>query len=468
MFLNCAGFSIHACAKHSHSGNHVLYQIIRQKRGNPAQKGWNPELSARPLCQVSSNFVTAADFLYNTIGTAVFAEGLIRRRARLHNVTFYSDSSVFGGNEQMAIRAHQAIRRFDNRVTISWIVNATNRRLISALEAAGLEYCALDLDPTFRLIRNPFKLLRKTRKVSQVLRSNHAHMVLLVQGWILDGFDGIFAAKLASVAYCSYIPIAHTPAESGDYRWPTLRTAALSLFFRCISRYITIDEQQAIRLRQWKRGARVIVVENFVPRSSECLRTEPASRQICGVLLRGAVLGVIGRISFRQKCQDWLVDSLGNDSFLCDRTLLLVGEGPDTPSLARQIQSCRWRGNIHLLGWTDNPEEIYRVLDLLIIPSRVEGVPLVMIEALARRIPVVGTDRDGMRSWLPREWRFPFGDVPAMKQAITCALGDPPMGYWEAVSQQLDTATDERRFGRQFTDALIACSESSLHTERGL
>lgn len=383
----------------------------------------------------------------------------------MYNVTFYSDSSVFGGNEQMAIRAHQAIRRFDHRITITWIVNSANQRLVSALDAAEIHYSSLDLEPTFRLIRNPLALLRKTRKVVQALRASHAQLVLLLQGWILDGFDGVLAARLGGLPHCSYIPITHSPTELSVHRWPAPRTALLSLFFRCISRYITIDEQQAIRLRRWTYEARVTVVENYVPRPSALPRTDPASRQLSGIPLQGTVIGVIGRISFRQKSQDWFVDSLADDPFLRDKTVLFVGDGPDASSLAQKIQSSRWPGNLHLLGWRENLDEIYPLLDLLLIPSRVEGVPLVMIDALARRIPVVGTDRDGMRTWLPPEWRFPFGDAPAMKQAIASALAASPVGYWEAAEQRLDAATDERRFGVQFADALIAFAPPSSRGE---
>lgn len=397
-------------------------------------------------------------YAYNIVSLHSYAEQF-PRKARLYNITFYSDSQVFGGNEQMAIRAHEAIRRHNDLITITWIVNITNQRLIGALQYAGIEYFALDLEPTFKIFRNPISLLRKTLRIAKVLRSSRAHLVMLVQGWIADGYDGVFAARLAGVPFCSYIPLAHSPTELAVRRWPAIRTAILSCFFLLISRYITIDEQQAIRLRRWNRRAQITVVENYIPRPSPPSRKGPEGRQLFGIPLQSKVLAVIGRISFRQKCQDWLVDALKDDPFLSDKTLLFVGDGPDAPSLAQKIKSSPWRDHMHLLGWHNDLEELYSMLDLLMIPSMAEGVPLVMIEALARHIPVVGSDRDGMKSWLPAEWRFPFRNAAAMKQAITSALSEPPVGYWKWAEERLASATDERRFGTQFADALLACCQ---------
>jgi len=80
------------------------------------------------------------------------------------------------------------------------------------------------------------------------------------------------------------------------------------------------------------------------------------------------------------------------------------------------------RDRFGLIGWKNDLREVYAATDVLLIPSKVEGVPLVMLEALSYRIPVVGTDRDGMRSWLPVEWRFRWGDTEGFKHGIeACA-----------------------------------------------
>ena len=87
--------------------------------------------------------------------------------------------------------------------------------------------------------------------------------------------------------------------------------------------------------------------------------------------------------------------------------LLIVGNGPDEKALRQMISG---KENIKLLPWLENPENVYEQIDFLMISSRFEGVPLVMLEALARGIPVVGSACDGMKDLLPDDWTFEPGN----------------------------------------------------------
>lgn len=355
----------------------------------------------------------------------------------------------------MALAADRAIAHRNDRIAITWIINESNLGLAAALDAAGATYTALDLNPAFRFGRNPISVLKKTLRTTRLLQKLKPGLIVLIQGWILDGFDGVFAARVAGLPFCSYIPMAHAPSELALHGLARVRDAVLSVFFRLISRYITIDEQQAARIRRWSRNAKVTVVENFISCLGSPAQRTPEAKQRFGLPANSTVLGVVGRINFRQKAQDWLVDVLREGPFLEDKALVFVGDGPDSPKLTRLIESSPWRARMYQLGWRDDVEDVYNALDILLIPSRVEGVPLVMLEALARRIPVVGTDRDGMKSWLPLEWQFPFGNAVEMMRAIERALNHSETDYWNSLEPRLMNATDERRYALEFGNALI-------------
>lgn len=371
------------------------------------------------------------------------------------NVVFYSESPVFGGNEKGAVGAHRAALRQNSEIQFTWIINPCNQRLSAALDELGEKYVGLDPSPEFKLLRNPVTVLRKSLRVARVLRTLRADLVLIMQGWILDSYDGVFAARLAGVPYCSYIPMTHSPVEVAVHRLPQLRAAAHWLFYQPISRYITHDDQQAERLGRWNPRAKVAVIRPYVLGPVAPVNHTAEAKRRLGMPGNLPVLGVVGRVEFRQKAQDWLVKALGSDSFLQDKVVAFVGDGPDHARLTELASASRWAKHIFLLGWHNDMKAFHDALDVLVIPSRMEATPWVMIDALARRIPVVGTDRDGMRVWLPPEWRFPFQDANALKLAIENALQPRDEAFWDNFAPRLEYLADERNLGRDFANAIV-------------
>jgi glycosyltransferase involved in cell wall biosynthesis len=62
--------------------------------------------------------------------------------------------------------------------------------------------------------------------------------------------------------------------------------------------------------------------------------------------------------------------------------------------------------------------------DLVMIPSRLEGLSLVAIEAMLAGVPVVGTDARGLREVLPPDhpWRAKAGDAASFSEQLQHAL----------------------------------------------
>jgi glycosyltransferase involved in cell wall biosynthesis len=82
------------------------------------------------------------------------------------------------------------------------------------------------------------------------------------------------------------------------------------------------------------------------------------------------------------------------------------------------------------LGLRPNAElpSLYAVMDLLVLPSLFEGMPRVVIEAAAMGIPAVVTNVKGNREVVEHGrngYLVPFGDVPALADAIIQILKDP-------------------------------------------
>lgn len=97
----------------------------------------------------------------------------------------------------------------------------------------------------------------------------------------------------------------------------------------------------------------------------------------------------LGRLT-RQKGFDVLVEAMR--AVPPPWRLDIWGEGEDRSLLERQIKEAGLESSIYLRGYTDKPYEVLRAADLFMLSSRWEGLPTVLIEALACQCQIVATD----------------------------------------------------------------------------
>jgi len=106
--------------------------------------------------------------------------------------------------------------------------------------------------------------------------------------------------------------------------------------------------------------------------------------------------------------------------------LLLAGDGPLRPELEALVQTLRLSHKIIFLGNYPRMEEIYSALDLLILPSKSEGFPLVCLEALAYGVPVLCSDGVAAKDYLaPYVGLVKANDESDLVRAVKDFLADP-------------------------------------------
>jgi glycosyltransferase involved in cell wall biosynthesis len=144
---------------------------------------------------------------------------------------------------------------------------------------------------------------------------------------------------------------------------------------------------------------------------------------------RGApvVLGV-GRLEAR-KGFDVLIRAVARVRRSRAVRLVILGEGPDREALGELARAEGVAEAVDLAGWTSNPFAFMARADLFVLASDYEGLPGVLIQAMACGCPVVSTDcPDGPREILA-DGRYgalvPPRDPEAMAGAIAAALGTP-------------------------------------------
>lgn len=134
----------------------------------------------------------------------------------------------------------------------------------------------------------------------------------------------------------------------------------------------------------------------------------------------------------------------------------LAGNGPVADYQA-EVQRLGLAQRVQLPGWVDS-EQAWRLLsqsDVLLLPSRLEGLPVAILEAMASGVAVITTPvgaipdaiSDGETGLLT-----PVGDAPALGAAITRLLDDPPLrsGLAAAARQRFEQRFTIERTAEQF------------------
>lgn len=335
------------------------------------------------------------------------------------SILFYDDSPVFGGHEVMSLLGLEAVLENDS-IPIHFIASSANGKLCEKIAVIAKKYPHLTCENVswnsskLEALRNRIQPQRVKSLADRFLQLN-PKLVVAIQGNIEHSSLALHAARRAGIRSLSYIPVPHSNAEMGA-RFGGLRDLFCAHLFQLPDAFVTITDEMARLLKKQGATAPIEIVYNGV----DIQRFQPGDAQAAceelGLPFDKVRVGVIGRIEFRQKQQHLLVKAIAADPSLAESChLVFAGDGPDSAALKALIEQHRLSGIV--LPWCD-PAKLYQALDALVIPSRYEGLPLVMLEALATNTAVLGSDRDGMKDLLPPEWRF----EPNSSSALSAAL----------------------------------------------
>jgi len=143
---------------------------------------------------------------------------------------------------------------------------------------------------------------------------------------------------------------------------------------------------------------------------------------------RKARIIFVGSLAQLYKAPDVLIDAVATCQAHVDAELVIVGSGRYQHELEERAKAHRIGDCVHFCGQLTNPVDVRSELDradLFVLPSRVEGLPRAMIEAMARALPCIGSSVGGIPELLPPEDIVPPGDVPALASKITQVLQQP-------------------------------------------
>ena len=121
-----------------------------------------------------------------------------------------------------------------------------------------------------------------------------------------------------------------------------------------------------------------------------------AARTRLGLRTDGSVALVLAALEPRKRV-DVVLDRLQHRLRAGEIQVLIGGEGPERPSLERLAQELGIARDVVFAGHVDDVVEAFRAADVLVHAATVEGVPQVVVQALAAGVPVAATDMVGLR-----------------------------------------------------------------------
>ncbi|HEX3484811.1 MAG TPA: glycosyltransferase [Micropepsaceae bacterium] len=146
------------------------------------------------------------------------------------------------------------------------------------------------------------------------------------------------------------------------------------------------------------------------------------------------VILAIGRLN-EQKGFDILLHAFQRVRSSLECRLVILGEGTERAALEKLCQTLGLTDDVALPGFVANPFALMARSDLFVLSSRWEGLPTVLIEALACGAPVVSTDCPSGPREILDDGRFgtlvPTNDPEALAAAILKSLNGPRQSHVE-------------------------------------
>lgn len=348
-------------------------------------------------------------------------------------------SNFAGGPEKQILESSVRLVESGWRVSIvSFLEGRSSVEIVDRARERGLETFLIDTGSPF----SP-DAIRQLRKHLETTGSD----VLLTHGY-KSNVVGTFATRGNAVRK---IPVVRGfTAEDWKVR---LYEVIDRIFLRRAEQVIAVSgATRDMLVHEGVRAERIEVLQNAV----DCEReVEPLDLRAEFGLPADAVVAVAaGRLS-PEKSHRFLVEATAQ---LEPRVhVLIFGSGREEAVLRAQIGELGLADRVHLAGFRKDVLRCLAGADLVVNPSLTEGLPNVVLEAMAVRTAVVATDVGGVSELvLPQRtgWLVPAGDAAALAVAMAEAVADAELrrrmahGGREHVERTFSFTEQTRRYRR--------------------
>jgi len=297
------------------------------------------------------------------------------------------------------------------------------------------------LDVGATLLRSPRRFARAAALAWRIGRDAFRplpyHLVFLAEAcriarWVRDGgvqhvhaHFGSNPAELAMLVHAlggpGYSFTVHGPTEFDMPARHKLREKSRdAAFVVAISSYGRSQLYRWLDHRDWPKVRVVHCGVEQAFHASERSDPPAAPRLVCV----GRLCAAKGQLLLVEAVARVVRDGIGLD-------LVLAGDGEMRSQIEARVRELGIEKHVHITGWLSSDEVRREILAAraLALPSFAEGLPVVIMEAMALGRPILSTYVAGIPELVEHDrsgWLFPAGDIDAAVAAIRCALAATP------------------------------------------
>lgn len=230
------------------------------------------------------------------------------------------------------------------------------------------------------------------RRVASLLRLKNADVIHThnTQPFI----DGTLGAVLAGVR--TIIHTDHARQFPDKLRYMLAEKAMSLLSYRVVG----CSEHTSMNLHKYERISKrkLITIENGIDPSRFRIEIDPLEkRRQLNIKASGPIIGVAARLS-AQKGIRYLIDAMPLVlQRIPNATLVIAGEGELEGELRERTAELNLHDSVRFIGPRNDIPELLKLFTVYVLPSLWEGLPMVILEAMAAGCPVIATDVGGNR-----------------------------------------------------------------------
>ncbi|MHA2427311.1 MAG: glycosyltransferase family 4 protein [Candidatus Hermodarchaeia archaeon] len=222
-----------------------------------------------------------------------------------------------------------------------------------------------------------------------------------------------------------------------EFEWkrrPLRRLTLTNFFYPLVySAEIGVSKSITKRLNQRKLAKVLGKKSTYIPNGieiqhfSEAILSKNEARAILGVPGASPIIGMVGRMT-EQKGFRYVIQAIPAVIARHPETLFVfIGSGDQEDQLNQRVRDLNIQENVQFTGPMKGMEKIYPAFDILVSPSLWEGLPSVIMEAMASHVPVIATNISGTNELIQAGktgWLVPKADPINLASVISHAIKD--------------------------------------------